>query len=70
VSKRKAGRLNADLDGVMKGLMKDVRGGKDHEGKPLKLEDKLRLLDRILKWEAIKVKITDDDWGSGFANEE
>ena len=30
------------------------------------LTDKMKVLDRALKWEAIKLKAEDDAWGSGF----
>jgi hypothetical protein len=34
------------------------------------ITDKTKVLDRALKLEAIKLKIADDEWGSGFATEE
>jgi hypothetical protein len=33
------------------------------------LTDKMKVLDRALKWEAIKLKAEDDAWGSGFMQE-
>ena len=30
------------------------------------LTDKTKILDRALKLEALKVKLSDDEWGSGF----
>ena len=34
------------------------------------LTDKMKVLDRSLKWEAIKMKAESDDWGSGFLSDE
>lgn len=34
------------------------------------LTDKMKILDRALKWEAIKLKAEDDAWGSGFLGNE
>ena len=34
------------------------------------LTDKMKVLDRALKWEAIKLKAEDDAWGSGFMPEQ
>lgn len=31
------------------------------------ITDKTKVLDRALKLEAIKLKMNDDEWGSGFA---
>ena len=30
------------------------------------LTDKMKVLDRSLKWEAIKMKAESDEWGTGF----
>jgi hypothetical protein len=34
------------------------------------ITEKMKVIDRALKLEAIKLKLTDDEWGSGFANDE
>jgi len=34
------------------------------------LTDKMKILDRALKLEALKLKMTNDDWGSGFNTDE
>jgi hypothetical protein len=34
------------------------------------ITDKTKVLDRALKLEAIKLKLSDDEWGSGFIDSE
>jgi hypothetical protein len=34
------------------------------------LTDKSKIIDRALKLEQLKARISDDDWGSGFADDE
>jgi hypothetical protein len=34
------------------------------------ITDKTKVLDRALKLEAIKLKLSDDEWGSGFLSED
>ena len=46
-------------------LVTDVM--KDREAS---LTDKVKVLDRAMKWEAIKQKAADNEWGSGFNDDE
>lgn len=34
------------------------------------LTDKTKILDRALKLEQLKARISDDDWGAGFASDD
>lgn len=34
------------------------------------ITDKTKVIDRALKLEAIKLKMSDDEWGSGFGGDE
>jgi hypothetical protein len=34
------------------------------------LTDKTKILDRALKLEQLKARISDDDWGAGFADDD
>ena len=34
------------------------------------LTDKMKIIDRSLKLEALKLKVSDDAWGSGFFDED
>lgn len=62
-------RINQDLDKILKKLLKEVTDkAKDGETAP-SLTDKMKVIDRVLKWEAIKAKLNDGGWGSGFADE-
>lgn len=66
----KKSKVNAELDEYLKQLLKEVmrkpKAGEDPEKMPT-LTDKMKVVDRILKWEAIKGKLNDGDWGSGFS---
>ena len=65
----KNSRINAELDEILKKLLKDVTE-KPKDGEPLfSLTDKMKVIDRVLKWEAIKAKLNDGEWGSGFLDE-
>ena len=60
-------RVNSELDTVLNGLLKSVTAKpKDGEEK-MSLTDKMKIIDRVLKWEAIKAKLNDGEWGAGFS---
>ena len=67
----KSSRVNDDLDRVLKDLLKEVTKkypvGADMTLAP-SLTDKMKVIDRVLKWEAIKGKLNDGEWGSGFGD--
>ncbi len=63
----KTSKVNPDLDKYLSQLLKDVM--KTHSAgdeKAPSLTDKMKVVDRVLKWEAIKGKLNDGDWGAGF----
>lgn len=60
---------NADIEAAMKALLKEVKNGKDSEGKTYSLTDKMRIMDRVLKWEAIKSKLDAPEWGANFGDD-
>lgn len=53
--------INPDLDKFISDLMKQVMN--DPEAS---VTDKVKVLDRALKLEALKMKDSDDAWGAGF----
>lgn len=53
--------INPDLDKFISDLMKQVMNDPDAS-----VTDKVKVLDRALKLEALKMKDSDDAWGSGF----
>jgi hypothetical protein len=53
--------LNPKLDRILTRLMDDTVNSETST-----LEDKLKVLDRVLKWEAIKLKADDEDFGVGL----
>jgi hypothetical protein len=61
MSKKQKG-INPDLEKAISDLLKATMSD------PMaSLTDKTKILDRALKLEQLKARITDDDWGTGFA---
>ena len=58
---KKEGGLNPDLERAVSDLLKDLKN--------LDLEDQLKIIDRAIKLEALKDKLADDEYGSGFITE-
>jgi hypothetical protein len=53
--------INPDLEDAVNSMLVEVRTNPD-----LSLTDKMKILDRALKLEAIKLKADSDDWGAGL----
>ena len=54
--------INPDLEEAISKMLKEVMTD------PMaSITDKTKVIDRALKLEAIKLKMSDDDWGAGFA---
>ena len=68
----KKSTINPELDKYLKQLLEEVmrkpKAGDDPEKMP-SLTDKMKVIDRVLKWEAVKGKLNDGDWGQGFAED-
>ena len=60
MSKKKAG-INAELEKAISELLKATM-----LDPTASLTDKTKILDRALKLEALKAKLDQDEWGSGF----
>jgi hypothetical protein len=55
--------INPDLEEAISNMLKAVMVD------PMaSITDKTKVIDRALKLEAIKLKMSDDEWGAGFAN--
>jgi hypothetical protein len=55
--------INPDLESAISTMLKAVMVD------PMaSITDKTKVIDRALKLEAIKLKMSDDEWGAGFAN--
>jgi hypothetical protein len=55
--------INPDLEEAISKMLKEVMTD------PMaSITDKTKVIDRALKLEAIKLKMSDDEWGAGFAN--
>ena len=61
MSKKKEKGINADLEAAINKLMEQVMN--DPEAS---ITDKMKVIDRALKLEALKMKDSDSEWGSGF----
>lgn len=53
--------VNPELEDAISKLLRDVM-----QDQTASLTDKTKVLDRALKLEQIKQKISDDEWGKGF----
>lgn len=60
MAKKKSG-VNPDLEHFVNALMAEVM-----QDSTASVTDKVKVLDRALKLEAIKQKVQDDEWGSGL----
>jgi hypothetical protein len=63
VSKKKDKGINSELEVAIAQLLRDVMSDPTAT-----ITDKVKVLDRSLKLEALKAKMSDDEWGSGFMN--
>ena len=62
MSKKMKG-VNPELEQAISKLLQEVM-----QDQTASLTDKTKVLDRALKLEQIKQKISDDEWGKGFFN--
>ena len=62
---RKQKGLNPELEEAVNKLLSQVMNDSTAS-----LTDKTKVLDRALKLEQIKQKISDDEWGKGFYNDD
>lgn len=65
MSRKKDKGINAELEEAISKSLKEVMADNTAS-----ITEKMKVIDRALKLEAIKLKLTDDEWGSGFATEE
>lgn len=61
MGKKRKNVVNSDIEEYISDLMLAIKN--DAEAS---LTDKMKVLDRALKWEAIKLKAQDDSFGTGF----
>ena len=64
MSKKKIG-INLELEKHINQLLKAVM-----MDETASITEKMKVVDRALKLEQLKAKISDDEWGSGFMSEE
>lgn len=63
--KKKDKGINPELESAIGILLKQVM-----IDETASITEKMKVIDRALKLESIRLKITDDEWGSGFITEE
>ena len=61
MSRKKDKGINPELETAITDLLKQVMADPTAT-----INDKMRVADRALKLEALKLKMSDDEWGSGF----
>ena len=61
IKKVKDKGINPELEKAISTMLTEVRADSQAT-----ITDKTKVLDRALKLEAIKMKMQDDEWGSGF----
>lgn len=65
------GKVNSKLEKMITDLLKEVNSGKNDDGTAkYSLTDKMKVVDRALKLEALKLKVDDSGYGSGFEPEQ
>lgn len=63
--KKKKNVVNTEIEQFINDMLSQIKSDTTAS-----LTDKMKVLDRALKWEAIKLKAEDDAWGSGFMQDE
>ena len=65
MSRKKDKGITPELEEAISKSLKEVMADSTAS-----ITEKMKVIDRALKLEAIKLKLTDDEWGSGFATDE
>ena len=64
MAKKQDKGINPDLENAIGNMLAEMRTNPDWT-----LTDKMKILDRALKLEAIKLKVSDEGWGSGLLDD-
>lgn len=65
MSKKKDKGINPELEQAISKLLSEVMSDTTAS-----ITDKMKVIDRSLKLEALKAKLSDDEWGSGFLGQD
>ena len=57
--------INPDLEAAINESLKMVM-----QDETASITEKMKVIDRALKLESIRLKVSDDEWGSGFATDD
>jgi hypothetical protein len=63
--KKKDKGINPDLEAAINESLKMVM-----QDDTASITEKMKVIDRALKLESIRLKVSDDEWGSGFATDD
>jgi hypothetical protein len=63
--KKKDKGINPELETAIGEMLKQVM-----QDETASITDKMKVIDRALKLEQIRLKVSDDEWGSGFLADE
>jgi hypothetical protein len=63
--KKKDKGINPDLEAAINESLKMVM-----QDETASITEKMKVIDRALKLESIRLKVSDDEWGSGFATDD
>ena len=64
-AKPKERGLNPELERYLNDLMKKAQKDPD-----MSLTDRMKIVDRVLKFEQLRIKMTDDGFGTGFHDDD
>ena len=64
MAKKQDKGINPDLESAINSMLLDMKTNEEWS-----LTDKMKILDRALKLEAIKLKVSDEGWGSGLLDD-
>jgi len=66
---QKSSKVNPELEKLLAELLKEAKSKGTLEKPAMSLTDKMKIIDRVIKVEAIKAKMSEDSYGSGFSDE-
>jgi hypothetical protein len=65
----KPAKVNAELENLIADELRNAKRKNTDGSYVMSLTDRMKIIDRALKMEGIKAKVTDDTYGSGFKDD-
>jgi hypothetical protein len=66
---KSSSKVNPELEKLLAELLKEAKAKGSPEKPAMSLTDKMKIIDRVIKVEAIKAKMAEESYGSGFQEE-